>query len=123
MNDDVLLEAREAFARGRADEALREAWQMTMPAVLGQDAEQLARSAAFAEEVACATSGGTQKEARQYAAYWSACIEEPRDRQGTAWNIKSWFRRAPRERRYPCPQCAELILVDAKVCRFCGHGL
>jgi hypothetical protein len=97
VSDDVLLEAREAFAKGQADEALREAWKVTMPAVLGQDADQLARSAAFAEKVACATSGGTQKEARQYAAYWAACVDSPRADQGSAWSVKRWFERTPKD--------------------------
>jgi hypothetical protein len=26
------------------------------------------------------------------------------------------------EGRLPCPQCAELIMPNAKVCRFCGAG-
>jgi hypothetical protein len=30
---------------------------------------------------------------------------------------------APRETRYPCPFCAELIVSAAKVCRFCGKEL
>lgn len=123
MNEDVLRDARAALAAGRCDEALRLAWQVTMPAVLNSDADQLARSAAFAEEVASVTSGRTKEQARQQAAYWSACIEEPRSEQSSAWNVRSWFRRAPAEKRYPCPQCAELILVDAKVCRFCGLAL
>lgn len=25
--------------------------------------------------------------------------------------------------RRPCPSCAELVLVDAKKCRFCGESL
>ncbi|WP_442930081.1 zinc ribbon domain-containing protein [Mycolicibacterium sp. BiH015] len=27
------------------------------------------------------------------------------------------------ERRRKCPECAELILVDAKVCKHCGYRL
>jgi hypothetical protein len=27
------------------------------------------------------------------------------------------------ERRIPCPQCAERILPEAKICRFCGSVL
>lgn len=123
MTEDVLANARGALSAGRVDAALRLAWDATMPAVLSQDSEQLARSAAFAEEVASIATGGAQREAREHAAYWTACIVEPRDQQASAWNIKSWFTRAPKEERYPCPQCAEMIMVQAKVCRFCGHTL
>lgn len=119
MTTDALADARAALSVGRAEEAVRLAWKATMPAVLSQDAEQLAASAAFADELAEVTSGDVQREARQQAAYWTACIVEPRDQQTSAWNIKSWFTRAPKEERFPCPQCAEMIMVNAKVCRFC----
>lgn len=92
-----------------------------MPAVLSQNAVLLADAAAFADEVATVSSGSVQEEARQYAAYWAACIVEPRDQQASAWNVKSWFRRSPREERIPCPDCAEPIMKDAKVCRFCSY--
>lgn len=123
MTADPLQSAREALAAGRPEEALRLAWKATMPSVLNQDSAQLAASAAFADEVAAISTGSTRQEAREHAAYWTACIVEPRDQQTSAWNIKSWFTRPPKEVRMPCPQCAELIMVDAKVCRFCGHTL
>ena len=28
-----------------------------------------------------------------------------------------------RTNRIKCPQCAELVMKDAKICRFCGHKL
>lgn len=123
MTADPLQSAREALAAGRPEEALRVAWKATMPSVLNQDSEQLAASAAFAEEVADVSTGAARQQAREHAAYWTACIVEPRDQQTSAWNIRSWFTRAPKEERHPCPQCAEMIMVNAKVCRFCGHTL
>lgn len=123
MTDDVLSDARVALANGRMDEALRLAWHATMPAVLSQDSDQLEASTSFAQEVAAVTTGKTREEARQQAAYWSACLEEPREIDGSMWSRLRWFRRTPPEERHPCPQCAELIMVNAKVCRFCGHAL
>ena len=26
-------------------------------------------------------------------------------------------------KRFPCPECAEMVLVQAKVCRYCGRDL
>ncbi len=123
MDDDPLAPARGALASGQSREALRLAWAATMPAVLRQDDDSLRRSAEFAEELAGVSTGDIRDEARRNAAYWLACIEEPRDQQSTAWSFRKWFQRGPRDERMPCPECAESIAVGAKVCRFCGHRL
>lgn len=120
---DHLAVARAALDADRPDVALRLAWQATMPAVLHQDDEALGRAVDFAEEVAARSTGSAREKALQNAAYWAACIAEPRDRQGSVWSVKRWFSRTPGEHRVPCPDCAEMIMVNAKVCRFCGHRL
>jgi len=94
-----------------------------MPAVLNQDANALRAAAAFASEVAEGSTGALAQEARGNAAYWTACITSPRDTQPSSWSVRSWFRRAPKDERVACPDCAEMILANARVCRFCGYRL
>lgn len=118
--EDPLASARSAMAQGRTHDALRMLFKVAKPAVRQQDDELLRRAAELASELADASTGGVQKEARQYATYWLACIAEPRDQQPNTWSFLSWFRRTPREERQPCPQCAESIVVGATTCRFCG---
>lgn len=122
-DDDPLAPARAALTSGRPDEALRLAFKATKSAVRQQDDDLLLRASEFAAEVAAQADGRIAKEATQYSVYWRACIDEPRDQQPTAWSFLSWFKRAPTQERTPCPECAELIVVGAKKCRFCGHRL
>lgn len=122
-DDDPLAAARGALASGHPHEALRLAFKTTKTAVRHQDNALLLSASEFAAEVAAAADGKVAKEAQQYALYWRACIEEPRDQQPSAWSFLSWFKRAPAQERTPCPECAELIVIGAKKCRFCGHRL
>ena len=123
VDDDPLADARRALEAGNPDAALRLAFKAAKPAVRHQDDETLRLAAAFATDVAERSQGRVQKEASQYSVYWRACIEEPRDQQPNAWSFRKWFQRGPRDARMPCPECAESIVVGAKVCRFCGHRL
>ena len=120
---DPLATARAALEAGRPDDALRLAWQATMPFVLSQDDARLSSASQFAEEVAARSDGATRGKALQNAAYWAACVTSPRAGQGSAWSFRRWFSRPPRQERIPCPECAESIVKDARVCRFCGHRL
>ena len=68
-----------------------------------------------------ASDGDTRADAEQLAAFCTACILEPRDKSAKLWEFKGWFRRDPKTRH--CPDCAEEIAIDARVCRFCGYRL
>ena len=113
--------ARQLLAAGRPDAAMRAAWQASTPAARVQNNESLIQIRSLAEEIALASDGATRTDAEQLAAFCTACLLEPRDTSARFWSIKGWFRRDPTTRK--CPDCAEQIASDAKVCRFCGYRL
>lgn len=121
MTTDPLDDARTALARGRTSVAVRLAWNDVRSAVLAQDESTITAGMHLAEEIAAASDGRTRKQAEQLAAYCSACIREPQEPVGSTWalaRLVTWGRR-----RRPCPDCAEQIPVDARVCRYCGYRL
>lgn len=122
MTSDPLADARTALANGKHGQAVRLAWNDVRTAVLAQDVDTITAGRHLAEEIAAASDGRARTEAEQLAAYCTGCLLEPQEPVGSLWalgRLTAWGRR----RRRPCPDCAELIAVDARVCRYCGHRL
>jgi len=46
-----------------------------------------------------------------------------RERKELLATIKSTKASDDTDERFPCPSCAEMVLVEAKVCRYCGREL
>ena len=68
-------------------------------------------------------------------AYGCAAIASSKNRSAFVWFwlglilgiigilIIGFMKAEEGERRFPCPSCAEMVLVQAKVCRHCGKEL
>jgi hypothetical protein len=111
--------ARTAWAAGQTGLALRTAWSSASGAATRLDAPLLTALAALADEMAAGSVGTQAADAARLSAYCRACLEVGDDGV-SAWSIARIFGR-PRQKRKKCPDCAEQIAQEARVCRYCGY--
>lgn len=120
MASDHLVLARNALAERQVDHAVELIWKQVRPAVLAQNDPQLAACASLADEAAAMSQGSLRAEAEKLGAYCRACIVRPRADNPSVFSTSRLFGLG-RSNRKKCPECAERIAIDAKVCRFCGY--
>jgi hypothetical protein len=123
---DLVDRARAEQAAGRSKPALRLAWEAVQAAMLAQDEGPVRDLELLARDIADSSDGSVHRDAQQLADYCSALLD------GVGGGVRSpglldrmfgGARTKPVDDRRPCPECAESIKADAKVCRFCGHRL
>jgi hypothetical protein len=121
QNTPVLLEqARGAFDRGDLKQALRLGWEAGANAASRLEEPELRQTEELARLIAEASEGDLRDDARGLETYCTVARENPKSKQSRWSRLPGRLRRAPVETKV-CPDCAEEVKADARVCRFCGY--
>ena len=113
-------DARTEWSRGRAGRAISLAWNAVNRAMDRGEDTILREAAALARVIESEEDGTVSREARQLADYCEACLAGAGNgtrSEGVLGLIAGW------RRRRKCPDCAEPIAREARVCPHCGYRL
>jgi len=115
-----LDDARAEWARGRGRRAINLAWGAVNRAMDHGDDEILRDAADLARDIASKEDGSVAREAQRLADYCEACLAgagNGTQSEGLLGLITGW------RRKRKCPDCAEPISREARVCPHCGFRL
>lgn len=115
---DPLTRARSHWAGGNARAAIGSGWDAANDALISGDRVTVEAVAVLAADIATATGGRVSEDAAQLSSYCRLAL----DGVGTGVQATSVLGRMfGRTKRRKCPDCAERISVEAKVCPHCRY--
>ena len=118
MATDPLARAHSQWAEGNAKGAIGSSWDAANDALIRGDRGTVEAVAALAADIATATGGKVSEDAAQLSSYCRLSL----DGVGSGVQATSVLGRMfGRTKRRKCPDCAEKISVEAKVCPHCRY--
>jgi len=101
---------------------MRDGWSAVFMALRQKDSASVSATLEIALAVVANSEGRLRSDAESLAIYCRNCLDS-RGQVIETQSILDRFSFRRKTSRRPCPDCAEDIAAEARVCRFCGYRL